>query len=494
MVNITRTIGALSIGIQHNLVAGMSVNIFNTYLRFFVSVINSQSIAKTQFSPSQSDIENYLGLSKPVIQVGTKDTSNKNVFQIAIIQFNSNPHAYDTNSASIGIKIVSSTGATFNRTIQLINLEPIYYNYLDTPKSGKAYCNKTKAAIPYNMTVYCPFNRTYSLLCPGSRAKVHSYICPNSTFTPICTKWNGDSYVKDPLCTPVTYTSDNTTCVCLTKSSSRRLQMSSSEDFDEVSTDTNQVATHFVDTITSITEINQESIEKNSVIFATMLTFTILLFFGLFAFVAVDIKEAKNAAKFSREENINAHKFEYTIKLATPVEFRPSRWIYRLWDKMLVEHDLISCFAKYNSQGDYRAAKWLALFVYIFNNLFVDTILSVLFFVDTGVCKTYTTSSQCTHQLSLDQLHSLCSWNPSQTPSCSFNESVGKDVVSSLVLSVILALALIPLNIVMYFMVREFRNFVCSIFLKETRIKHLFGALDMDGLQTEATTILRYTI
>ena len=216
------------------------------------------------------------------------------------------------------------------------------------------------------------------------------------------------------------------------------------------------------------------------------------MFTGLVIFVAVDVKEAKEADKMSRDDIVNAHKFEYTVKLATPVEFRPLRWIYRLWDKMLVEHDLISCFAKYNSQGDYRAAKWLMLFVFIFNNLFVDTILSVLFFVDTGLCKTYTTSSQCTHQKSLDQVHSLCAWDASQTPTCTFNDSIGKDILSSLILSVIIALATIPANILMYFMVREFRNFACSILLKNTRVKNVMDKLDLDGYQTEAGTMLRY--
>ena len=121
----------------------------------------------------------------------------------------------------------------------------------------------------------------------------------------------------------------------------------------------------------------------------------------------------------------------------------------------------------------------------------MDTILGVLFFVDSGVCKTYTTSTACTKQRSLDQIHSLCSWDVDADPQCVFNTNIGGDFLSNLILAVIIALCAIPFDAIMYFTVREFRNYICSIFLRNIQSKEAVGALDIDGLQPQAVTMLR---
>ena len=117
------------------------------------------------------------------------------------------------------------------------------------------------------------------------------------------------------------------------------------------------------------------------------------------------------------------------------------------------------------------------LFVFIFNNFFVDTILGVLFFVDSGVCATYTTETQCTYHYSLDQINSLCTWqipmdDDSGSP-CQFNNNIGGDVLSSLVLAIIIGLLSLPLNTLVFFVVREFRNYCVAYFLKNIEILKL---------------------
>ena len=150
-------------------------------------------------------------------------------------------------------------------------------------------------------------------------------------------------------------------------------------------------------------------------------------------------------------------------------------------------------FAKYNAEGDYRAAKWLMLFVFIFNFLLVDTIIAVIFFVDNGECGKHISQSSCTHQYSVDQINPLCSW-ATTTSQCSFNKNIGADILSAMILAFIIAVVCMPLNMISYFAICEFRNFVGSKYMKsnEKYKNDISDQFDLDGLQTEATTLFRY--
>ena len=131
----------------------------------------------------------------------------------------------------------------------------------------------------------------------------------------------------------------------------------------------------------------------------------------------------------------------------------------------------------------------------------MDTILGVLFFVDSGVCATYITELQCTYHYSLDQINSLCTWqiptDDDSGPSCVFNENIGGDVLSSLVLAIIIGLLALPLNTLVFFVVREFRNYCVAYFLKDIanskREDEVIepDKLNLDGMQAKAVTMLR---
>ena len=267
-----------------------------------------------------------------------------------------------------------------------------------------------------------------------------------------------------------------------------------------------------------IPPITPETVAKNWVILTVMGCFTLLLFIGLYFFVMADIRESqtmttttsnhgdtsesvvvsdknKDISNNNNNNNEPVKAFEKVIANITPIEYnRNLRWTQRFWSKMTTDHDLISVFAKYNAEGDYRAAKWLMLFVFIFNFLLVDTIIAIIFFVDNGQCGKHVSQTSCTQQYSVDQINPICSW-ASTTSTCAFNTNIGADVLSAIILAVIIAVVSIPLNMICYYAICEFRNFMGSTYMAKKKSKDVISEqLDLDGLQTEATTMFRLVV
>jgi len=280
-------------------------------------------------------------------------------------------------------------------------------------------------------------------------------------------------FVADESLTPIAYSSRGISCqgligglanvnvkVNVTDNEDSTYRLSSLEQF---SSSTVLIKNQLVDTIMSVQSISLAQVQSNPIILVTMSVLLALLVFGFVYLINLDMYEA---SKFNilQQEDPNS-KFDSALKESVPVQFQYKRWTTRFWNKLLVDHDLLVSLSSYRGQADYRAAKWLFLFSFIFNVLFVDTLLAQLYFTDYGNCSKYTTSSSCTATLSLDTINSICSWN-SSSKTCSFNNNIGNELLPSLIWSLFLLLGTVPLNILLVLAIRESRMLVCSYFIK----------------------------
>ena len=101
--------------------------------------------------------------------------------------------------------------------------------------------------------------------------------------------------------------------------------------------------------------------------------------------VRVDITEKMNRLKSLKNMYVGQNvTFNVMMKEITPVEFSNTPWYQCVWNRMLVEHPLISVMAPYSHDRDYRSVKWVVALGALVNSMFIDTVLAVLFFADMG--------------------------------------------------------------------------------------------------------------
>ena len=426
VANLTSALSDLTNGIQSGLSSGLTLNFYAPYVRISTFSLSSRAINGVKFLPAASGIESLIGAKLPFITINTQNLDDNNIFQVTLVQFNINPHNHNTTSISLSASVKSSIAASYTQSIHLFNLETVNYHPNTTRTNGTVVCEKSKNQLPYNVSVTCHHTQKFYITCDGVSKNAHAYKCPALAYQPTCTIWNNNNYDTTPVCHVSEHSSTNTTCSCFfagfdykstnanAKTNIKTLayhqshqdrhilnnnnnninnllltQLSSLEIATFGSTygttsnilngTLNEFATSLVQTNAQLTysttypipSLTPESVAKNWVILTVMGIFTFLLFIGLFLFIITDIRESELITKPKIME-----KFDTMIENSIPIEYnRNLRWTQRFWSKMTTDHDLISVFAKYNADGDYRAAKWLMLFVFIFNFLFIDTII-----------------------------------------------------------------------------------------------------------------------
>lgn len=473
---ITSTIAVLTRGIHHGMVIGMSQTWYSRNVRYSTYSFDDSILSLSTFSAQQNSIEKCInspsssvflspsGSSKASsIDMAASSTSSSSSSKVAIVQYNFNPQSSNTLTASMGVSI-ESLSQLFG-TFQMPTLYPVSFNTTVTPQSGSVACKATPLGRPYNVSVYCYHNTTSYVECDGLANTHHSYQCPQVHIVPVCTRWNGTEFTIDKSLTPVAYSSHGITCqgpigslTNTTDDDSYRLSS-----FDQFSSSSVLIKNQLVDTIASVQDVTIEKIQSNPIILVTMSTLLALLIIGFIYLINLDIHEATKYNVLQREDPNS--KFDSALKESVPVQFQYRRWTTRFWNKLLVDHDLLVSLSSYRGQADYRAAKWLFLFSFIFNVMFVDTLLAQLYFTDYGRCSKYTTASSCTSALSLDTIDTLCTWN-SSSKTCSFNSNIGNDLLPSLIWSLFLLLGTVPLNIILALAIRESRMLVCSYLIK----------------------------
>jgi hypothetical protein len=512
VTNISSTLTYLTNGMQASMAIGQqTVELTTANVRMSSSLQTANDIDSSTFAPPLTAYEKYLGVNATTLGVNTSTAGidSNSAVGVALTQYTSNPHGKVSAATSTGLALsaysagtVSSTGrrrrlstsGEVALTIVMNNLaSESYYEYEAT--SGAAYCEALGSS--YNVTVICNVTNQ-TVTCSGQEVEYVNYTCPEVTFLPKCDIWNGVKYSPSPSCSVASYTSTTTTCLCTTAAPTAVSDGSVADsELQEFATSAMLVVGTFLSTLTSAANLSLSSITRNSVIFSLMVVIVCISIGGVYFSVRIDQKElaARTELLKTPAKKFVVKSFEEMFLSWRPKELTDSPWYIKLWKKILADHQYISMFSGYHSISDYRTTKLIQVVGLIINMLFVDTILSVLFFYDDGSCGTYITEDACVALTSLDPDQTLCVWSATSS-SCSFNDSVGGTFESTLILTAIITTMAIPFQMFFESMVDAIRDYFCVNYLKKLMMDpngsmHEGIRLDIEDIQTWRCTMLR---
>ena len=344
---------------------------------------------------------------------------------------------------------LSSSGSN-TVTLQLKNNEDI--TYFSIPENSSwVFCedlpydyNETVSCPAINATSYETYYVNFTFECFKNSPRNYSYTCPASEKLPECKTYDGVDFTVDSSCTLKSYTAKETICECnvdndggrrLTEYDElgRRLSVSAAakSELRQFSATAGILGGSFVKTVNVVNTFNADDdpnnkkspgekfvrvVSGNAVIFFFMLTIVIITIVGILLTALKDRVEVKRWAeqlvstKETRNKIVAARDITKFVNDAVPLEFTGIPWHIRFWKRMTEEHDWLACFLPYKESHAESWAQFTMGMGKVCNFLFVDTILSALFFADDGTCETFQTEEDCLFLRALSQVDSLCEW------------------------------------------------------------------------------------
>ena len=344
---------------------------------------------------------------------------------------------------------LSSSGSN-TVTLQLKNNEDV--TYFSIPENSSwVFCedlpydyNETVSCPAINATSYETYYVNFTFECFKNSPRNYSYTCPASEKLPECKTYDGVDFTVDSSCTLKSYTAKETICECnvdndggrrLTEYDElgRRLSVSAAakSELRQFSATAGILGGSFVKTVNVVNTFNADDdpnnkkspgekfvrvVSGNAVIFFFMLTIVIITIVGILLTALKDRVEVKRWAeqlvstKETRDKIVAARDITKFVNDAMPLEFTGIPWHIRFWKRMTEEHDWLACFLPYKESHAESWAQFTMGMGKVCNFLFVDTILSALFFADDGTCETFQTEEDCLFLRALSQVDSLCEW------------------------------------------------------------------------------------
>jgi hypothetical protein len=310
----------------------------------------------------------------------------------------------------------------------------------------------------------------------------------------------------------VSYDAYSTVCSCSLGggSSQRRLASASDDEVYQFTSSATIVTSSIVRNFKSAGDLSLEKVRNNAAILAVVTVIVGLLVAGLLSFVVSEKFMRKDTeAKRKNKEMHNKKALAYWrihdfFNALMPDEFSGRPWHKRLWTRLISEHDWLSIIQLRPMEGDYRALRWVSAMGRLLTILFVDTILASLFFADDGTCEKFIIKEDCLRTRSLDQVDTLCAWDDSEyPPTCSFNNNMGSNFFTILILTLIITTVTIPFNKMANLMIQQIRELASAV-MEEPKLRtslHLGGRRisgdssdiggELEEIQTLAGTLLR---
>ena len=501
MNNVTIGVRVLTDAVQGSIALGEPQNNFNTKnARIGIALVDPSSMSGSSFKPPLTASEEFNNKESNSFTVS--ESSVADAMGVSVFQFNNNPGGGAVDSTPIGIKLntyitdtasrrrrsrrsLSSAATNSEMTIVLRNTIPnfSYYN-ISNQVDLAVNCDDKTSVLDYNVTVNCPFgnttlgpaypvsiyNESYAFTCSAGISNNITYSCPASSYSPICASFDGANYVDDPACTVVSFTAWNTTCLCASSTSRRRLSLGEGDYYDtytggdidiDIDADTEYggllqyrdrslpeqartraralagaddaaegelkqfsnmggvIANGFIQNVGSAEALAEDPlavISANLVVFVVMATILSMTIGGLLLTAWRDDHGVKAYFETIKEKHtkmnikMKSRDVKEFLNDALPDEFTGQPWPARYWKKLVDEHDLLAAFMPYHADRGYTWMRFTLVMCTAINMLFIDTVLAGLFFADDGTCESHLTEDTCMFQRSLDQTGTMCMW------------------------------------------------------------------------------------
>jgi hypothetical protein len=459
-------ISSLSIGIQDNkAINEVKDSVVTSNIRLSTSLSGSLAASTTLEAP-QTGYEFYADVTPASLTVGFTTIEDANSVGVSVLQYTNNPRGVSADAPPLGLEVTGyfNDGAGGRRlaevqtevTITLVNSISLT-NYFDRNIDGNKSVVCEYALDPYIVLLDCPFDQNLTHECNGFGG-TYNYVCPKREYleAPQCITYNGTGFSVDPSCSVISFDSNTTTCLCtdITVSSTRRRLSSASSGLRDFTAKAKIVVSNFINNFASLQDLSFDDIAANYVIVSVMSSILLVTFFGLFNLTRIDREEY-----VKRDEEKNKVKIKSAkafMNSALPVEYSGHAWYWKFWRKMTYDHDWLSIFMPFTTDGEYRSVRWLKAMGKVMNFLFIDTILAFLYFQDDGTCEGFANESDCTRTSSVNAIDDLCMWDP-LFKECSFNEAIGETFLSALILTTIITTVAMPLDALFGYAVNQIK-------------------------------------
>jgi hypothetical protein len=445
----------------------LNVSIPRTSLEIVEEVITPQ----LQFVPPTSSISLSLSPSPSTA--------------IILMELNSNPHNYSTDSSVLGISVVGLFGAedptgigialsSLQTMVTFTNTESVHYFNESIDGNLTAYCEWSLT--PYSQIFRCPDGVNWvNLSCSGLAGRFE-FSCPTtyqSKPSYVYVEENGTAFTSDPTCKTISFGESETTCMCSTVSiagihaaggsnARRRLSSSTATTFEYVASTSEIVTNAFGPGVVLIPFIIHVR-HNNETVLGLCVFLIVALMVGFGAFAQVDYREQLchedtqlTARKQHRIRILSSKAFLNSI---LPVEFSGQRWFNILHHSLFTDHPWLTiCCVKPSSKTDgaegafSRTMSWIIVIGKCLNVSVIVTILAMIYFPDDGRCERRLNEDSCGDVRALDWMSSMCVWSELHRV-CEFNDRTGDQPLQTLILVTVVAILCFPLDNLLKFLV-----------------------------------------
>ena len=440
---------ALARGCEENIALGETpLQVVTENFRMVSSLVDSNDAAGYHLTAAQDPFETLVGDVRPSLTLGSdafggNAADGPSSIGLSLVQFTNNPRGEVINSSSISIRTSEyeevetvttrrrlSTGdasrrlaipdaAPFSLTLELPNISPI--DYFERENSTiVVYCEE-KGDEKYYVNATCPGigGLELKIECPAPSRGFFNVTCPGRKAVPRCTTWNGAMYEINSECEVVSYDAYSTTCFCRGEDTRRRfLQSSSASGSDQ----------EFSSTFILVDEAYSElfvkypdllQVQRNAVIFSTLLVVVGVFFVGLIAIGFWDKNELLEIDKLKGKKTHTVRTIQGFFNGIIPDEFRPGPWKELLVKRMMLEHSWWCVFGPYHEKKGFRMAKWTLAMGKLLTYLLITTIVASVIFADNGYCERFEVRDECVEESSFAGILHSCDWN-TENKSCVF--------------------------------------------------------------------------
>jgi hypothetical protein len=395
--NVSTAMNALSAGVVDSLVLGEDVQtLISDNVRVSSQLLSSTSLsADAVFTTPKTSIEELTNTNTNVpsisLDIVSDDdataSSSSSTVSVSIVYYTGNVlNSSSTTSTSVGLSVIASdsTASSPTRSRRRLDSYTSGSSVLVTlPNSGSidyvagsvAAENRTatcaSSTTPYTIMLACSQNRSYQHECNSSISdSAVPYTCPAINLVPVCSTWDGTSFVSNPYCTVVSFSQTFTVCRCYSGYATYSPLSSSPaiSAVDEASTSSSSsgnnaalvqfagvataVGDNFVDTISSVTKLNASDIKHNALMFSIMCALIGLFFIGFMIVLRVDYNEIDNVTNSQHLAKKTTTDFNSLLASAIPTDLAPNvSWYSRLWRLLKLQHDFIGLWAPYMPEG-----------------------------------------------------------------------------------------------------------------------------------------------
>ncbi len=434
LITVYDTLTSLSVGCQSNIVVGETpLTIENDNIRLLTAVVAGNSASTGRFfSPPQSTFEVINKKSSPAVAL--QNYNSTNAVGVMVMELKSNPRGLATNSSRLGFRfqLYDAQSTTQRRqlrthreidsaeySIVLQNQERI--NYVHTEKTYLTFaCSRPYQEQTYQLSGECPGGIPVSFECPSRTKRLYNVSCPAHVQYPSCTQFDGSDFNIAPSCKVMSYTPDNTTCLCTTADSdTRRALQSSSSNVVEYSSRMSVQRTPYAVEIVNVPSLL--AVTNGAAIPSIFAVIGLIYCAGLVYCLFWEAKSVVQKYRKHEEEKpkVPVRTVNVFFDLLLPDEFRRADWTQRLWNQLRLEHPFLAPWAPHNNPSE-SIERWTVAMGALLVLIFANTLVARQMYADDGECEKIIFEDECEASYSTGRYFQSCYWRE-DNQACAFN-------------------------------------------------------------------------